>query len=257
MQDDTNADKITWDPMEIFFGSSNHEYAVVILNQPILLAKSLMLPMWKKAKIKICVDGGTNRWMEYLDKIADEVYHGNCSEYTPTFITGDFDSILPDTIEKLKNISVPIINTPDQNHTDFSKALMQITGSCKQKNIHLDAIYVFVETAGRFDHIIGNINTLHQCKKFVDNTVKVINIASNSFTWLLQPGNHVIKIPEVLRKNNSWVGLIAFGTSTNNVTTSGLKWNLEKLRNFRQQTIKMSLLGNFYSAVSEILRDLI
>lgn len=50
MQNDTNDDKTTWDPMEIFFGSSNHEYAVVVLNQPILLAKSLVLPMWRRGK---------------------------------------------------------------------------------------------------------------------------------------------------------------------------------------------------------------
>ncbi|KAK0172890.1 hypothetical protein PV328_006156 [Microctonus aethiopoides] len=221
MQNGANNDKTTWDPMEIFFGSSNHKYAVVVLNQPILLAKSLVLPIWRRAKVKICVDGGTNRWMEYLDKIRDEVYRGNCSEYTPTFVTGDFDSILPDIIGKLKNISVPTINTPDQNHTDFSKALIQLNVECKQKDIHLDAVYVFVETAGRFDHIIGNINTLYQCKKFVDNNVKVINVAS--LKWNLD--NSTLAFGGMISTSNTYDGSpeVTVTTDTEIIWTMGIE----------------------------------
>lgn len=59
----------------------------------------------------------------------------------------------------------------------------------------------------------------------------IINVASNSLTWLLKPGTHTIKIPEILYSSNSWVGLIPFESKRNVVSTAGLKWNLGKLIN--------------------------
>lgn len=39
----------------------------------------------------------------------------------------------------------------------------------------LGEIYVLAETSGRFDHIIGNINTLYKSDKLVGN-IQVMNI---------------------------------------------------------------------------------
>lgn len=56
--------------------------------------------------------------------------------------------------------------------------------------------------------------------------LQVIQIASNSLTWLLKPGLHNICIPEILVQRQSWCGLLPFGCPVNCISTTGLKWNL-------------------------------
>ncbi|XP_008544427.1 thiamin pyrophosphokinase 1 [Microplitis demolitor] len=227
MQNETKLNETLWDPTEIFTSSVDYKYAIIILNQPILFKKNIVLPLWKKAQFRITVDGGANQWLKYLGTLADEIFSKKCIEYAPDLITGDFDSILPDHINKLKNVGVEIITTMDQNHTDFTKSLMQLSTKCKHKDIQLKAVYVFVETAGRFDHIMGNINTLYRSKEIID-VETIIQVASNSLTWLLKPGYHIIKIPQVLRRTHSWVGLIPIGSVVKTISTTGLKYNLDK-----------------------------
>jgi len=55
--------------------------------------------------------------------------------------------------------------------------------------------------------------------------LQVIQVASNSLTWLLKPGLHSIRIPEILVQRQSWCGLLPFGCSVDHITTTGLKWN--------------------------------
>lgn len=66
------------------------------------------------------VDGGTNRWLSWLNK-----NNISCCK-NPDLITGDMDSITEETYEYFSSRSVQIINTPDQNETDYTKALMQL-----------------------------------------------------------------------------------------------------------------------------------
>lgn len=92
------------------------------------------------AQVTITVDGGTDRWMTYLDNLADDVFTGKSTVYAPTIITGDMDSIVPDTRDKLKAIGVRVIETPDQDHTDYTKGLMELTKHCKSKNLKVKAL---------------------------------------------------------------------------------------------------------------------
>ena len=87
------------------------------------------------AQFKVTVDGGTDRWMEYLGNMANSVYSGDCTAYAPTIVTGDMDSISPHTQHKLQSVGVKVIKTPDQNSTDYTKALMEISEHCKSQNI--------------------------------------------------------------------------------------------------------------------------
>lgn len=72
---------------------------------------------------------------------------------------------------------------------------------------------------------MGNINTLYRSKEIID-VETIIQVASNSLTWLLKPGYHIIKIPQVLRRTHSWVGLIPIGSVVKTISTTGLKYNL-------------------------------
>lgn len=70
--------------------------------------------------------------------MADEVLSGQHLEYAPDLVTGDFDSISPDCMDKLKNTHVKVIETPDQNYTDFTKSLIQLFNECRNKNIKVN-----------------------------------------------------------------------------------------------------------------------
>lgn len=37
-----------WEPSRLFDKSTNEKYAVIILNQPILISPNIMLPIWQK-----------------------------------------------------------------------------------------------------------------------------------------------------------------------------------------------------------------
>ncbi|KAF7995542.1 hypothetical protein HCN44_006649 [Aphidius gifuensis] len=216
-----------WEPSRLFDKSTNEKYAVIILNQPILFSPNVMLPIWKRAEMTMTVDGGTDRWLNYISSINNVNDITPKTNLIPQLIVGDLDSVSPNVLDKYEKLGVKIIKTPNQNLTDYSKALMEISAECKKRNTLIDAVYTFVETSGRFDHIMGIINTLYKSDKLINETETIINVASNSLTWLLKPGTHTIKIPEVLYNSNSWVGLIPFESKRNIVSTAGLKWNLD------------------------------
>ncbi|XP_076246255.1 thiamine pyrophosphokinase 1-like isoform X1 [Calliopsis andreniformis] len=225
MQQEPDLNKIVWDPLQIFRYSIDYKYAVVILNSPLNWKHDTLLRIWQNAKINVTVDGGTHMWLQYLEGQGIELLTGKHMEYVPNLITGDMDSCSSLVLEKLRSMGSTIIETPDQDQTDYTKALLELQHYSKEKNRNLNGVYVFVESSGRFDHIIGNINTLYKSNKLIRNT-QVIQIASNSLTWILQPGFHTIVIPNILVQNNSWCGLLPIGAPVNQITTTGLKWNL-------------------------------
>ncbi|XP_046737487.1 thiamin pyrophosphokinase 1 [Diprion similis] len=216
----------TWNPLNIFTCPPTYGHAVVILNRPIHLRSSILLNVWKKARARVTVDGGTDRWITYLGSCGEAVMNGQNKEFLPDLITGDMDSISPDVLDKLRRLGVNVINTPDQDATDYTKALLQLGIYTTANKINLDGIYVFTETTGRLDHIIANINTLFKSEKLVGDA-QVIQVSSDSLTWLLHPGTHRISIPEPLLQCNSWCALMPIGSRVTSITTTGLKWNLD------------------------------
>lgn len=226
MQTEISSTKVTWDPMEVFKRPADYKYAVVILNRPILWKHESVRHIWEEAQITVTVDGGTHRWLNYWKQKGIDILSGEYTKYIPNLVVGDMDSCCPMTLEKLKTIGSTVTVTPNQNLTDYSKALLQLREYAKLKNIDLNQVYVFVETSGRFDHIIGNINTLYKSDSYIGDA-KIIQIASNSLTWILKSGFHSIKVPEVLMGKNCWCGLLPFGSTVNSITTTGLRWNLD------------------------------
>ncbi|XP_076623069.1 thiamine pyrophosphokinase 1-like [Colletes latitarsis] len=225
MQPDTDSNKTVWDPIKIFNPSTHYEYAVVILNRPLLWKRDILLNIWEKAQVRVTIDGGTLRWIHYLQKHGINLLNETYSKYVPDFIIGDLDSCSSTVLEQMKSMGSMVVETPDQSHTDYTKALIQIGELDKKANMKIKAIYVFVETSGRFDHLLGNINTLCMSDQFIKD-IQIIQIANNSLTWLLRPGFHSINIPNLLVQNTSPCGLFPIGAPVNSITTTGLKWNL-------------------------------
>lgn len=89
------------------------------------------------ARITVTVDGGTERWLKYLEEQGIDPLSGEHDRYVPDLITGDMDSCSPSVIEKLGSIGSTVVKTPDQNDTDYTKALLQVAYYAKTRNINV------------------------------------------------------------------------------------------------------------------------
>lgn len=126
-------------------------------------------------------------------------------------------------MEYAKSENCKIVPTPDQNETDFTKAMRAIAPELEKTMTN--SILVICETSGRLDQIMANINTLFKSKNILKSSCEVMLFSSNSLSFLLSPGSHIIHIPHKIVASKYWCGLIPFTKSI--VSTEGLKWNLD------------------------------
>lgn len=75
-----------------------------------------------------------------MEEIGIDVLNGEYKKYVPDLITGDMDSSVGTVVDKLKSFGSIVIETPDQDHTDFTKALVQVGQYAKLKNINVIAL---------------------------------------------------------------------------------------------------------------------
>ncbi|XP_065337603.1 thiamin pyrophosphokinase 1 [Cloeon dipterum] len=195
--------------------SSSMNYALLVLNQPIISKPSLVTSLWNNACLRVTVDGGSDRWLTFCQNSGLSL--------VPDMITGDFDSAKKETLEFFAKAGSKIIETPDQDETDFTKALRETSSWFSQNKTKPDAVISLVETSGRIDQIMANINTLFKSKNILH--CPVYQLASNSISWLLQEGHHKILIPS--QYNNKTCSLVPVGSPAKHVTSTGLKWNLD------------------------------
>ncbi|XP_069768664.1 thiamine pyrophosphokinase 1 isoform X5 [Narcine bancroftii] len=124
---------------------------------------------------------------------ANQLYEqtdGKQERFLPNFISGDFDSIKPEV-------------------KDFYQA-------------KVDTVVVLGGLGGRFDQIMASVETLFHVMKMTK--LPIVIIQGTSLIHLLQPGHHRLCVNTGLEAK--WCGLIPVGNQCNNVTTTGLKWNL-------------------------------
>lgn len=204
MASHTAAPKV-WDPEAALFRKRGVSNAVVVLNQPLSVQTTAFLKkVWNKASVKMCVDGGADRFRTAMASFGQELI--------PDYVTGDFDSASKETLEYYKSKGSNMIHTPDQDYTDFTKA------------IKLDWVLAICGSFDRVDHMMSIFNTLYESDKLL-NGAPVCLLLENSLTWLLRTGQHRILTPPHL--TGSWCGLIPLGAPCTSVTTTGLKWNLD------------------------------
>ena len=204
--------------------------AALILNRqisPIRSMRETFKHIWRHAKVRIAIDGGANR---LYDLIKEE----NLEDFPiPHLLTGDFDSILNTVKEYFHDKGSTVIPTPDQNATDFTKALKELKKYVNNCQVEIEKIIVFCAHSGRIDQIFANINTLFLVKNLLPNASTYI-LGEECLSTLLSPGNHIIELPEeptTLATDSegqlsNWCGLIPVGESCDSITTTGLKWNL-------------------------------
>jgi len=115
--------------------------------------------------------------------------HFEAENIVPDLVTGDFDSIhtIPSTVE--------VINTPDQNFTDFDKALLIL----KERGFF--TIDVYGGSGKEHDHFLGNISTALQWKTklnisffddfgkyfFIEESITITNVIGRNISLIPFP----------------------------------------------------------------------
>ena len=160
----------------------------------------------KQYKSVICLDGDLPsdlvRQMSSLriiatDGAADKLVR---NKIDPDLIIGDLDSASPDVLKHFEHIKVE-----DQDFTDFEKALSHV----KEQNLQPSIITGV--NGGYLDRILMNISVLLQT-----NSIFV----SENMVGLVISGHSEIACPISSK-------ISIFGFNNAEVTTSGLKWNLD------------------------------
>ena len=129
------------------------------------------------------------------------------------FISGDFDShkIEEEIIQQAQNHQFEIIETPDQNKTDFHKALEIII----EKGF--DNIDVFGGSGGEQDHFLGNLSVAFAFKDKVN-----LQFFDEYSSYYFIPKK--FSISDVKGK---MISLMPFPIAKN-IETKGLKWPLNR-----------------------------
>ena len=149
------------------------------------------------------------------------------SQIEPDLIIGDLDSI-----ESLPS-HVPHLHTPDQNFTDFEKALSHII---KSGFIDID---VFAANGLEQDHFLGNLTTALKYK----NKCNLVFYDDNQMYFFT---NKQTKVDDVLDK---MVSLFPFPKATK-VFTKGLKYVL----NGQTLNMKKNKIGTRNTAIEETIK---
>lgn len=204
-----------WKPFNLFTKDNDIEYDLVVLNHADLSNQSLFRKIWSTAQIKVVVDGAAN--------CLYNSFENDRENYLPDLLTGDFDSILPQVKDYYKDKGVDVIDTPDQDFTDFTKALKVLSERSQENQVK--PVLVYGSFGGRLDHMFGIIHTLFEASKFMSRR-KIVLMSPDTTALLLPAGNNSIAVDP--SNSCKWCGLIPVGEPCENVTTQGLKWNLDK-----------------------------
>ena len=153
----------------------------------------LLRRLHRNAEIMVCADGGANAAAR--------------AGIRPDLIIGDFDSVTPATLRKLR--SVRIRRIAEQNSTDLEKAIRWLL----RKGIR--EITIAGATGGRLDHIAGNLNILGKYSRRAN--LRVVESEGELFP--------VGARRELSYPAGTTVSMIPLSRCSG-VTTKGLRWEL-------------------------------
>lgn len=127
---------VTWSPGELIDASDDcgNGLAVVLLNRPILLHKEYFRSIWNSgkvwhfqtkfqdhstnlllAKVRITVDGGTNRWVDFVKEHPGAEHDLK----PPELVTGDFDSCTDESLSYVTRLNCRVKISSSSNCSKF------------------------------------------------------------------------------------------------------------------------------------------
>ena len=198
--DRTNIQVATMKIKEILNGHSEIKSKIVIFANGEADNSDFFGQIAKDADFLICCDGGAN----FAARM----------NLVPDLIIGDFDSIDTCVKAEYKSKNVIFESFPaDKNTTDLELAV----------NLALqkfpDEIVVLGGYGGRADHFLGNIQTLVVAVKA---GVKAFLVSSTAKAFIID------KFAEIPREDYDYISLVPLGPEVSGITTTGLKYPLNK-----------------------------
>ncbi|KFH65600.1 thiamine pyrophosphokinase [Podila verticillata NRRL 6337] len=211
-------------------------FALIILNQPILIQRHLFENVWRNATYRICADGGANR-LHDLMKTEEER-----AKFLPDFVRGDFDSLRDDVHDYYASKGVAVEKIGEQYSTDFMKCVELVrerdsiqsstaaqgtqdttTATLSHEQLLSQNLNVVVlgGSGGRFDQSMSSIHHLYILSRERHATL----VSDESIIVVLGAGTYEITCN--LEIEGPTCGIIPVGSSVAHLTTTGLRWDVE------------------------------
>ncbi|KAF2713375.1 thiamine pyrophosphokinase [Pleomassaria siparia CBS 279.74] len=190
---------------------------LLILNQPIT-SFAVFSRLWRHTNYRICADGGANRLYDMFNG-ALEAQRNN---YLPDAIHGDLDSLRDDVRDYYAALGVEVAKDPDQNSTDFGKAMKKISAQHTYPS-HRETL-VLGTLAGRVDQGLGLLHEMVR-EETRDPMLRLWLFSESSLSFILKSTHNVIRGTVSSGMFTENVGLVpVFGPAI--ITTSGLEWDI-------------------------------
>lgn len=158
---------------------------------------------------------------DYLIAVDGGLKHFEQFALRPHLLIGDMDSVKPARLRKLRNHPIEILRYPaDKDETDLELAVLAALGR------GFRTILIIAATGGRLDQTLGNLGLL---SRFPENIAAKLESGSEE-VMLCRDRVRIDGQPGDL------VSLIAWGMPAKGVTTTGLKFPLNREPLYPDQT---------------------
>ena len=202
---------MSWVPRAVQTAGSDRR-ALILLNTP--LDAPLVSLVWNSASMTVCADGAADRLLSALPHLV------------PQLIVGDLDSATDAALAHYRRLGSEVIDLgSDQDSTDLDKALVAAAArGCNSAVV----IGRYSGSAGRLDHTFGIVQSMFLSQVPHGPFEKVIILSHDAELQLLLPTAEAPHCIETMV--GAKVGLIPISGPCNDVTTTGLKWDLDHAR---------------------------